>query len=431
MEDVNDSLATDSVSLLCALLHTELKDRNGIRLGAKPVVLMDEYDAFLQDMGRVPPERFNEVIKALSRFMVATFKSNMDFTVGVVTGILRLSQTGMLSGLNNPNMHDIFDEGTGGFFGYTENEVEGLIRGYVPDPFRSKAMAYVREIYDGYLFGGTEVYNPRSVNMYLAGGRFDVRSKEYWEQSRRNQLLDSLLSSVSESVQDRIAGLAAEKDREMSASIEASAVYQDLYCNPSETALVSCLVTSGYLKARPVDEVGTSAFECMVSVPSLEMAHAYDGLMSRARARKVKGDSFLDALYSCDSTRATEEFNRHLSSMSVRDGWGHDRCKQHLADYFSSRMLDAKTEAETGNGYADVFVGGDRSNRAPDVCIEITTSEETGTGDLARIEQVCWDKFANRMYCSDRPDALLVAFAWDRKTCRVGIRKSGEFFRRL
>jgi hypothetical protein len=359
--------------------------------------------------------------------MTSILKTNEDFSLGVVTGVLRLSQTGILSGLNSPVIHDMFDEGTGRFFGYTEEEVRKLVNEHVPEPLREKAIADARDMYDGYVFGKTEVYNPRSINMYLAGGDFRSDPKEYWEQSRRNYFLDSLVESSPQSIQDMIAGLAVREDSEAVADVAPATIYQDVYRDPSsETALVSCLVVSGYLKAVPLERVGTSLVRCRVSVPSREMAHAYSHLVAMARARKSAGNGFIDALYSCDGAGATREFASRLERHSIRDPWSHQRCKEHLLGYFLDRFFAARAEAETGNGFVDVLVERDPERGAPPLCIEITTSDEAGTRDLGRTLELCKRKFEDRRYGSGFENAILVAFAWDRKACRIAVKRMSD-----
>jgi len=421
--------ATLSIKDLSRSLFSHLVDRDSKKVGTKPVILMDEYDAFMQKMGKVPPEEFDSISKILSDFIVATFKENTSLSLGVMTGVMTLSRTGILSGLNNAAVHTLFDEGSAGFFGYSEDDVGRLLEIYAPEGSdRSRMMKTVKDTYDGYVFGGKEAYNPRSLNLYLSAGRFDSPPPDYWGGVRDNSFLNALIGATPEDLQESIALLTADRGRVKKLEISQTAVYQDLYDSPTESNLCSCLVSMGYLRARPLEErSGLSPVMCEVSLPNKEFQSAYGELIEKVRSKHLARDGFLRALYSEDGERATGEFERHLARMSVRDGWDHDRCKQHLVDYLSSRLLDARAEAETGNGFADVLVEGDRDR--PCVCIEVTTSDEARTKDLDAVLDCCWRKFRERGYCRDRPTCLLVAFAWDRKSCRIGIRTSGEFYR--
>ncbi|EHO21062.1 hypothetical protein HMPREF9466_00570 [Fusobacterium necrophorum subsp. funduliforme 1_1_36S] len=81
-----------------------------------------------------------------------------------MTGILRVAKEGIFSGLNNLAVYSILDEKYSSYFGLTEEEVEQALHYY--------SMEYnlqdVKEWYDGYLFGNTEIYNPWSIISYMA-----------------------------------------------------------------------------------------------------------------------------------------------------------------------------------------------------------------------------------------------------------------------
>ena len=184
---------------------------------------------------------------------------------------------------------------------------------------------------------------------------------------------------------------------------------------------------TGMLKAEVVRKVGSSGYLCRVSLPSREVKQAYDNLVSKVRARSTVSDTFLDALYAGDSGRATEEFNRHLEALSVRDSWSHQRCREHLTNYFRDHYFEPMMEAAVGNGYVDILVPETDESLRPAVMIEITTSDEAGTTDLDRIIDICWSKFGNRKYTEEDRNALFVAFAWDKRFCHIGIRSYGDF----
>ena len=429
-DDLNPSEISSAILHLSKLLHDELKDDSGTRISRKPVILIDEYDHFLQGMGGKSQDEFDSIRDILSDFITISLKSNKDYSFGVMTGILTLSQTGMISGLNNPVIHNIFDEETGRFFGYTEDEVRNLVDMYVPEGIdKAKVLRDIKSMYDGYVFGGVEIYNPRSVNMYLADGVFDGPPGEYWERSRRNTFLDDLLLNSPESVQDRIATLVLEKGRTEEVSIFPSTVYQDVYNDrSSEDLLYSCLAVTGYLKAVPVSKShGLVKIPCTVSLPSREVEHAYNNLIGTIRSRRIRGDRFFQCLLSYDSEGATEAFNERLKGLSTRDSWDHDRCKHNLYDYLIANGFVTRTEVPLGNGIIDVSVQGDRDSGIPDIHIEVTTADEAGCRDLDGILEACWRKFDERRYVDGDPHGMFVAFAWDRRFCRIGIRRASDF----
>lgn len=81
-----------------------------------------------------------------------------------MTGILRIAQESIFSGLNNLSVNTVMDEEYDSFFGFTEKEIEKLLAYYG----MSEKENELRDWYDGYLFGNEEIYNPWSVINYIS-----------------------------------------------------------------------------------------------------------------------------------------------------------------------------------------------------------------------------------------------------------------------
>src|SRR3712207_9586697 len=84
-----------------------------------------------------------------------------------MTGILRVAKEGIFSGLNNLVVYGILDEKYSSSFGLTETEVGKALEYYQ----LGDNMEKVKEWYDGYLFGKTEIYNPWSIINYRSEER--------------------------------------------------------------------------------------------------------------------------------------------------------------------------------------------------------------------------------------------------------------------
>ena len=139
--------------------------------GKKPVILIDEYD---QPITTASVNGFYDEMCAFMRvFLSGALKDNEHCHMGLMTGVLRVAKEGILSGLNNLKVWTVFDEPFSLYFGFTEDEVETRAKYYGA----ADKMPEIREWYDGYDFGGTEIYNPWSVLQY-----FDRNCKPdaYW-----------------------------------------------------------------------------------------------------------------------------------------------------------------------------------------------------------------------------------------------------------
>ena len=73
---------------------------------------------------------------------------------GFLTGILRIAQESIFSGLNNPTVNSILDETYDKYFGFTRAEVHKMLRDYGA----LEKEAELKTWYDGYLFGAEEIY---------------------------------------------------------------------------------------------------------------------------------------------------------------------------------------------------------------------------------------------------------------------------------
>ena len=149
----------------------------------KVVVLIDEYDTPIVSGYN---NGYKKEVLDLYRSLYSTvLKSNTHLQFSVMTGILRIAKEGIFSGLNNLQVYNIFEKNFSEYYGLTEEEVlEGLK--YYDLEYEIND---VKEWYDGYQFGNTEVYNPWSIINFLKNGKL----KPYWQGTAGNETINELL----------------------------------------------------------------------------------------------------------------------------------------------------------------------------------------------------------------------------------------------
>ena len=151
------------------------------------IVLLDEYDApiiesYIQGY-------YKECISFMRDVFSSTFKGNLSLKKGVITGILRVSKEGMFSGANNINIYNITDYKFSNSFGFTEEEVQKVLKEYeISDKYPD-----VKTWYDGYNFSGNTIYNPWSIIKYLDDSEHLL--KVYWANTGGTDLLRKLIYS--------------------------------------------------------------------------------------------------------------------------------------------------------------------------------------------------------------------------------------------
>ena len=100
----------------------------------------------------------------LGDFMKATIKGNKSLQMAYVTGIMQIAKESILSDLNNIEVNTVFSTDSDERFGFTEEEVKGILSYYGhPERFEE-----VRNWYDGYRFGRVDVYNPYSIMKFVS-----------------------------------------------------------------------------------------------------------------------------------------------------------------------------------------------------------------------------------------------------------------------
>lgn len=155
--------------------------------GKAPIIIIDEYDTPIQE--GYSKDFYDEIIGFMRNFFSGAFKDNKNLTYGFLTGILRIAQESIFSGLNNLTVNSVMDEKYDQFFGFTASEVRDMLEYYGA----LDKEAELKDWYDGYLFGSTEIYNPWSVINYISKGCIpqaywvNTGKMKFWKMSLRWQ----------------------------------------------------------------------------------------------------------------------------------------------------------------------------------------------------------------------------------------------------
>ena len=158
--------------------------------GEKAVVLIDEYDTPI--IQAYQEGYYKQAISFFKKFYGDAMKDNEYLQFGIMTGILRIAKEGIFSGLNNLKVNNIFSEKYSEYYGLTENEVVEAVKYYGLE----YKMEDVREWYDGYQFGETEIYNPWSIINFLD----EKKLRPYWIGVSGNKTIYDLLGKADKKV---------------------------------------------------------------------------------------------------------------------------------------------------------------------------------------------------------------------------------------
>lgn len=172
----------------------------------------------------------------------SVLKSNENLAFAVVTGCLRISKESIFSGLNNLNVISITSDAYAEHFGFTQKEVDELLKAY---DLQDNADT-VREWYDGYRFGETEVYNPWSVINYIQSCYRNKKAlpKPYWSNTSSNSIVRTLVEKADLSVKQEIESLI--EGRTIMKPVHEDITYEDM--DSTQDHLWNFLFFTGYLK---------------------------------------------------------------------------------------------------------------------------------------------------------------------------------------
>ena len=156
----------------------------------KVIVLVDEYDSPL--VSAYINGYYEKVKNFFKTFYSTVLKDNTYLQMGILTGIIRVIKAGIFSDLNNLRTYTILSDDYTDIYGLTEEEVEKSLKDYGIEAEISK----VKDWYDGYKFGDSEVYNPWSILNFLQ----DKELRAYWVDTSGNDLINNVLKMTNKNI---------------------------------------------------------------------------------------------------------------------------------------------------------------------------------------------------------------------------------------
>ena len=272
--------------------------------GEKVIILIDEYDAPI--INAFDKGYYNEAINFFQTFYSSALKTNNSLKYGVLTGITRIIKEGIFSGLNNLKVDTILNKKYSEYFGLLESEVIEML-----DYFGMKyKIEEVKEWYDGYIFGESEVYNPWSIVNYIDNGEI----KAYWANVSGNTLLENMLDHAGESVYDDLKRFTDGESIEK--YISDGTTIKSLLNNDDE--IWQLLLYSGYLtkdeKQKEIDVTSEYTDIYNLRIPNKEIRKYFGNMfLNRFFGTEVKTNILIKALENGD----IKKFEKTLGEIMI------------------------------------------------------------------------------------------------------------------
>lgn len=341
-----------------------------------PIIIIDEYDTPIQE--GYSKEFYDEIVGFMRNFFSGAFKDNSNLSYGFLTGILRIAQESIFSGLNNLAVSSVMDEEYDGYFGFTKQEVGEMLSYYGA----SDKADELRNWYDGYFFGSKEIYNPWSVINYLSKG---CLPQAYWVNTGKNEVLEDVLDAATDDISEKLYSLL--RGEPVIARIDQNVVYRSLADDPAN--IYSLLLVAGYLKTVKKVLQGDGAWLCEVAIPNRETAAVYKSeilshLMQIGAMRRATVNKIAESLYARDTKKLQDGIEEYMkNSISFYDagaeGFYHGLVLGLIA--LMDNQYRIRSNRESGDGRYDICMI-PRDNKYPAILMELKWNKELNEENL-------------------------------------------------
>lgn len=390
--------------------------------GKKCVILIDEYD--------VPLESsyfrgfYDEMAGFIRSLLESALKTNPYLEFAVMTGCLRVSRESIFTGLNNLEMISIMRSDYGEYFGFVQQEVDEVLQEYGMEDKR----AVVKQWYDGYRFGCTEVYNPWSIINFVkvhVSDR-DALPVPYWANTSSNSIVKSLV----ERVDDGDGQMKEQLERLMNGGTIEKPIHEDITYDSiydSEDNLWNFLFFTGYMKKVSERQEGEERLVEM-AVPNMEVSYIYKNTISAWFDKKQKSFQ-ISPLYAAmeeGNTEAMEEeicsfLEKTISYFDYGESYYHGFLAGLLGQSGKYRVL---SNSEAGLGRADIILKTPRIRGGRAIVLELKAVKkfhDMEKGCAEALHQIGEKKCKEGLRQEGYEDILAYGICFFRKECLVGM----------
>lgn len=410
---MDDDILISGIQMLSHLLYKHY--------GQKTVILIDEYDVPLDKA--FENGYYKEMVSLIRGIFGMALKTNDSLQFAVLTGCLRISKESIFTGLNNFEVLSILNTQYDEAFGFTDGEVKQILEDYdLSDHYPD-----VKEWYDGYHFGNTDIYCPWDVIRYCKNLCADSAAlpEDFWSNSSGNAMVRRFIDKADIRTKNEIERLIAGEDIEKDISQELT--YDEI--DKSIENLWSVLFTTGYLTHKGCTESG----RYRLAIPNKEVRNLFIRKIREWFSDVTRNDGktleeFCNAFVDKDPRKIEQIFGDYLwNTISIRDTATAKAKKENfyhgillgLLGYKASWLI--KSNAESGTGYSDILV--EVPDNRTGIVIELKYAED-GDMDAAcsrALEQIEEKEYVDKLRQDGMRNFIKYGIACFKKDCKVVI----------
>lgn len=366
-----------------------------------PLLLLDEYDQPI--LSSYENGYHEELGDFFSVFYGSALKGNEDLWLALLTGIQRVAKESIFSKLNNISVYTVLDRQYSEYFGLTESETRTVLEDY-----GLELNAQVKAMYDGYCFGGLEMYNPWSVLNYANRGLL----RNYWVNTSTNYLIHSALKSATGYFMDSFDTLISQGAVETGVNLETSFIEQQ-----SDYSLWGLLVNSGYLTVP--EEKGGLLMKLVI--PNEEVASEFQNLVAEyVHIRNPDLDVMFQCLFQQDMKGFMDSYSRIvLDCTSYYDSSENAYHMLFLGMCAALRGLyRVNSNRESGLGRSDITL---EALREGDIHIIVEFKQGK---DIEVLKETALKQILDRKYYAGLTGSVLcIGLAHSKKNCAMAYKR--------
>jgi len=380
------------------------------------VIIIDEYDVPLASAWT--GKYYADMIGFLRPFFAAAFKDNAYMKLAVLSGCLRVSRESIFTGLNNFKMVSITSLNYSEYFGFTQQEVDAMLDYYGITSKREE----IKEWYDGYLFGNTEVYNPWSVINRVSDLRvsLNVAPEAYWVNTSGNDIVRQLANNATPAAKIELETLMA--GGEITKAIHEDITYDEIETNMDN--LWNFLFFTGYLKKTgEVVKEGRKIFT--LKIPNVELHYIYERKVSEWFEETIVTNDDNKKLIAALLAGDEETAQTCLSRLLVRTVSFYDTAENFYHGFVTGLLSGSdiclvKSNRESGDGRSDLAMMNPYELKAIIIEMKIaaTFDDLTPRAEDA-LKQIKERHYSDELYADGYRNLINYGIAFYKKICRI------------
>ena len=381
------------------------------------IILIDEYDV---PLAKAADNGYYKEMLGLMRGILQVLKDNDYLEFAVLTGCLRVSKESIFTGVNNFTTNSIVSKDFNKYFGFTEYDVKQLLT-----DFRASAQyPVIKAWYDGYNFGGVDMYCPWDVTRYLTDYMKNGKTEAtcYWAGSSGNVIICSFINKYSKFIKLDLEKLL--RGEVVQKKLSFNLTYGEL--QDSVENFWSVLLLSGYLtveKNSDFDKVTEDGGLLSVKIPNAEIKQIFidtiDKWVEAATGKLWSAVPLIESIWKKDTDTMAAEITKILKKTISYFDYNESFYHAFLAGILTGAGQFVSTNPETGEGRSDIVLEDPDNDRVFIFELKRTKAEsDMEKACLTALNQIR-DKHYDDEYIDSYDEIVHYGVAFYKKRCLV------------